>query len=148
MRWAIAGAALAMMACGPTDGTDPDLVPDYKLGHLTGTWQGDSDCAEGRYRIVFDRPIPGTLYLTGNATLSRNNAAGQCVEIRTEPVTAHVAFGGGVAIYWPLQGAPVFDRAVYRGTFTDLRHIDTGSLTFEGQPTEFIPPGQFAMSKR
>ena len=147
MRWAIAGLALALMACG-SNGTEPELVPDYKLSHLTGTWVGDSECDEGRYRIVFDRPIPGTSYITGRATLAQHNDAGQCVDVRTEPVTAHVMLGGAVTVYWPLQGAPVFDRAVYRATFVDLRHFDTGSLTFEGQPSQVIPPGQFAMSKK
>ena len=147
MRCGIAGIALVLAGCAD-GGSEPELVPDYKLGHLTGTWQGDGDCAEGRYRIVFDRPIPGTAYLTGGATLFTENATGQCVETRTDRITAFVALGGGVTVYWPYQGAPVNDRAVYRTYFLDLRHMATGTLTLDGQPTQPVPPGEFAMAKQ
>ena len=148
MRCVIAGTALVLAACGTDGGPGPVLVPDYKLSHLTGTWEGDSDCAEGRYRIVFDRPVPGTTYITGGAALFTENATGQCVETRSDRITAHVTLGGGVTVYWPYQGAPVYDRAVYRTNFVDLRHFSSGTLTLDGQPDEVVPPGEFAMAKR
>ncbi len=148
MRGVIA-LMMAVVFIGCNDGgSEPELVPDYKLSHLTGTWEGDSDCVDGRYRIRFDAPIPGTTYLTGRATLLNANGTGQCVETRTEPITALLAFGGAVTVYWPLVGAPVHDRLVYRTTFVTLREFDTGSLTLEGSPGALVPPGQFAMTKR
>src|SRR5688500_1078427 len=147
MRGVCVLMALLLTGCAD-DGAGPELIPDYKLSHLTGTWQGDSECEVGRYRIRFDSQIPGTGYLTGQATLSTENAAGQCVETRTEPVTAHVVLGGGVTVYWPLVGAPVHDRLVYTTYFTDLRTVANGRLTLEGSPSQLQPPGRFAMKKQ
>ena len=147
MRGVFVFMALLLAGCAD-DGAGPELIPDYKLNHLTGTWQGDSECNVGRYRIRFDRQIPGTAYLTGQATLFTANGAGQCVETRTEPVTALLVLGGGVTVYWPLVGAPVHDRLVYRTYFTDLRTFANGPLTLEGSPTLLQPPGRFAMKKQ
>jgi hypothetical protein len=148
MRRSVTTLALVLIGCNNDGGPGPELVPDYKLSHLTGTWQGDSDCAEGRYRIVFDRQVAGTTYITGTASLFTENATGQCLETRSDRITAHVALGGGVTVYWPYQGAPVNDRAVYRTNFVDLRHFSTGTLRLDGSPSEVVPPGEFAMAKQ
>lgn len=147
MRRVIATLVLVLVACeGRT--TEPDLVPEYKLRHLAGTWEGDSDCAAGRYRIIFNAPPAGFTYATGSATLLNENASGQCVETRTEHVTAHVGVAGAVTVYWSHVGPPVNDRAVYRSTFRTLKSFETGALTLELRPEEVLPPGRFAMVKR
>lgn len=149
MRCAIAALALGLVLVGCERGsTEPELVPEYKLRHLAGIWEGDSDCAAGRYRITFNAPPAGFTYATGSATLLTENAAGQCVETRTDHVTAHVGVAGAVTVYWTHVGPAVNDRAVYRSSFRTLRRFEPGAMTLELRPDEILPPGRFAMEKR
>lgn len=147
MRYVIAALALVLAGCD-RGSTEPDLVPEYKLRHLAGTWEGDSDCAGGRYRITFHAPPAGFTYATGSATLFTENAAGQCVETRTDHVTANVGVAGAVTVYWTHVGPPVNDRVVYRSTFRSMKRFEPGAMTLEQRPNEILPPGRFAMVKR
>ena len=147
MRWAIAMVALIGVACGGDSGTGEEPLIEYKLRHFAGVWEGDSDCADGRYRFDFDPQLAGYLYVTGKATLFEQNDAGQCVASRTDDVTATVGAGGAVSVFWPPVGAPVDDRMVYRSWFTSVRHFSRGSLTLERRTTA-VGPGEFAMTKQ